>query len=73
MKKIIAIGGGELRNGETRAIDEEIIRLSEKKHPKLLFIPTASEDSSGYMETVKTYFGDTLGCQVDALCLHQSP
>ena len=43
--KIVAIGGGEIeRPGypiETEEIDREIIRLSGKKHPKVLFIPTA--------------------------------
>jgi len=47
--KIVAIGGVEIgRLGypiETEEIDREIIRLSGKKHPKVLFIPTASGDS----------------------------
>ena len=73
MKKIIAIGGGEIgRPGteiETEEIDMEIIRLSGKKHPKLLFLPTASGDHSGYIEVVRKYFGERLGCDVDTLYL----
>ncbi|MEI7451965.1 MAG: Type 1 glutamine amidotransferase-like domain-containing protein [Candidatus Falkowbacteria bacterium] len=73
MKKIIAIGGGEIgRPGtkiETCAIDREIIKSSGKTNPKLLFIPTASGDSDGYFATVKKYFGAKLKCQVDVLNL----
>ena len=73
MKKIIAIGGGEIgRPGfprETTAIDKEIIRLSKKKHPTLLFIPTASGDSGSYYKTVKNHFGKKLGCKTDVLYL----
>lgn len=71
--KIVAVGGGEIgRPGtsiETEKIDREIIKLSGKKHPKLLFIPTASSDSEGYVEVVKKYFGKRLGCKVDVLYL----
>ena len=73
MKKIVAIGGGEIgRPGypvETTAIDKEIIKLTGKKNPKLLFIPTASSDSLGYVEVVKKHFGKNLGCKVDVLML----
>lgn len=73
MKKIVAIGGGEIgRPGfeiETKKIDEEIIKLTGKKNPRLLFIPTASSDSENYYKVVKKYFGEILGCQTDVLCL----
>jgi dipeptidase E len=73
MKKIVAIGGGEIgRAGysvETGEIDKEIIRLSGKKNPKLLFIPTASVDSESYFGDIKNYFGKNLGCEVDVLYL----
>lgn len=71
--KIVAIGGGEIgRPGypmETISIDKEIIKLSGKKNPKLLFIPTASSDSESYYEVVKKYFGKKLGCKTDVLYL----
>ncbi len=71
--KIVAIGGGEIgRPGtkiETKAIDREIIHLTGKKSPKLLFLPTASGDSEGYYEIVRNYFGKKLGCRVDVLYL----
>lgn len=66
MSKIIAIGGGEMgrpkEDGtgyypvETVAIDTEIFRLTNKKGPTLLFIPTASYDSQSYYELVKNHF-----------------
>lgn len=66
MGKIIAIGGGEIgrpkEDGgghypiETASIDTEILRLTGKKDPTLLFIPTASYDSQGYYQVVKSHF-----------------
>lgn len=69
MKKIVAIGGGEVRLAETLAIDKEIIKLSGKKKAKLLFIPTASGDAEGYCQTIEEYFGKKLGCRVEHLLL----
>ena len=79
---IVAIGGGEigrkkkLADGtiktypiETTPIDQEIIRLSGKKNPKLLFIGTASDDSLAYIDAVHSHFGQSLGCWVDTLNL----
>ena len=71
--KIIAIGGGEIgRPGypvETTKIDKEIIALTGKKKPRLLFVPTASSDSKSYYEVVKKHFGKRLGCKTDVLYL----
>ena len=69
MRTIIAIGGGNIVKGETLAIDKEIIARSGKKKPKLLFIPTASSDSEGYVNIIKDYFGKKLHCSVDVLYL----
>lgn len=73
MQKIIAIGGGEIgRTGypvETTQIDKEIIKLTGKKNPKLLFIPTASSDSEEYIKVVEKYFGQKLKCKIDVLYL----
>ena len=71
--KIVAIGGGEIgRPGykiETEKIDKEILKLTGKKNPKALLIPTASGDSDLYWETFKKYFGKRLGCKIDVLYL----
>lgn len=69
MKRIFAIGGGEIRNRDTLTIDRELIAASGKKNPKILFIPTASIDAEEYVESVRSYFGNELGCTVDVLYL----
>jgi dipeptidase E len=68
-KTIVAIGGGNIRTRGTAAIDREIIRLSGKKHPNLLFIPTASSDSEIYWRHIQEYFGKFLKCKTDVLFL----
>jgi len=71
--KIVAIGGGEIgRPGteiETREIDKEVIKLSGKKHPRVLLLPTASGDSELYYPTFERYYGKILGCETDVLYL----
>jgi dipeptidase E len=73
MLKIVAIGGGSIGFGaakpEVTPISREIIRLSAKKKPRLLFIPTASSDDKGYIRSVKSHFGNFLKCEVEVLCL----
>ena len=75
MRKMVAIGGGEIgRPGypvETMEIDQEILRLSGKKCPRFLFLPTATWDSPTYISTVENHFGGRLKCCVDSLCLVQ--
>ncbi len=68
MGKIVAIGGGEIAKGETLLIDKFIVSLAKKETPKLLFIPTASSDAQGYIESVSKHF-TALNCVVDSLCL----
>lgn len=76
MGKLVCIGGGEvprIKNGiklpyETKEIDKEIVRISNKKNPKLLFIGTASSNSHEYFLTIKSIFED-LGCIVSNLDL----
>ena len=78
MGKLVCIGGGEIpriKNGiklpyETREIDEEIVRISEKENPKLLFIGTASTNSYNYFLVIKEIF-ENLGCIVSNLDLLQ--
>lgn len=69
MGKIIAIGGGEIKDLDTFSIDKEIVRLTGKKNPKALFIPTASGDAEGYCETFRQVYGDRLGCNIEVLRL----
>lgn len=67
-QKIIAIGGGSIKKNETLTIDQEIVRISGKTNPRLLFIPTASLDDAGYIKVMQDHF-TKLSCTVDSLCL----
>ncbi len=65
---IITIGGGSASQGETLAIDKEIVRLTKKSKPSLLFIPTASDDNENYWKAIDKHF-QKLGCETDVLFL----
>ncbi len=71
--RILSIGGGEIGRPkteiETESIDRENIRLTGKRHPKLLLLPTASGDDIRYYDVVKNYYGTRLGCKTDVLYL----
>lgn len=79
MKKLVCIGGGEIpryKNGillpyETREIDEEIVRISNKKNPKLLFISIASSHPDEYFDGIKKVYTN-LGCSVNHLNINQT-
>jgi dipeptidase E len=66
------IGGffdGKERPVETEAINRELITLSWKKSPKVLFLPTASWDSKCYISNFTNYY-TSLGCKVNTLLLY---
>ena len=73
-KKLVCIGGGEIpryKNGvflpyETKEIDEEIVKLSNKEHPKFLFISIASSHPEEYFDGIKKVY-EELGCIVKHL------
>ena len=67
-RKIIPIGGGLLRLGETIAIDKFIVKESSGKNPRVLFIPTASKDLPAYSNAFRRVY-KKLGCQVKILRL----
>jgi dipeptidase E len=78
MGTIIAIGGneiGELQSDGslapvlTDAVHREIVTQTGKKHPRVLYIPTAKDDSEGYIAAFQQYY-ESLGCsQIDVLRL----
>ena len=70
---VVAIGGGEIRTRGTAEIDREIIRLSNRKYPAVLFIPTASSDSERYCRRFVEHFGKFLKCKTDVLRLVDEP
>lgn len=75
MAKIIALGGGNKRRTkfsvEAFDVDQEIVKLSGKSKPRLLFIPTASSDLDDYIQDINSHFGKKLGCRVETLYLVQ--
>lgn len=78
MGKIVAIGGDDIKFEDKRksvvnipVIDKEIIKLSGKESPRILFIPTASNNSSKYIELFEKYF-KKLNCKTDVLILNNS-
>ncbi len=71
--KIVAIGGGELGEGETLPMDRHIVEMTGSTNPNALFIPTASSDSSDYAATFSRIYGDALGCEVETLFLLKNP
>lgn len=67
MKRIVAIGGGELREKTTLEIDTFIASLvkNPEKRTYALFIPTASHDSKPYFNTFRKTYTSVLDCKVD--------
>jgi len=65
---IVAIGGGDVSNGDTGRLDRELIALSGKANPNLLFIPTASMDAENYCQIIDTAYS-AYGCTVSSLRL----
>ncbi len=70
---IIAIGGGSLKKKQTLPIDRAIVKLTDRKSPRALFIPTASEDEKEYCEAFDNIYGNSLGCRTDHLLLYRRP
>ena len=58
-------------SGETLSIDRELVALTNRSAPRLLFIPTASEDSQDYVNSISGTYGDRLGCTIDTLRVWQ--
>lgn len=68
-KRIIAIGGGELKNRETLKIDEYIANEAKKiageRRACGLFIPTASHDCMPYYNTFHKVYTGLFGIKTD--------
>ena len=79
MKKLVCIGGGEIpryKNGillpyETKEIDQEIVKLTNKENPKFLFISIASSHPKEYFEGIKKVY-EELGCIVSHLDVNKT-
>jgi len=68
-RRIFAIGGGEIELEETYDIDAAIVEASGKMIAKVLFIPTASQDSDAYFQVFKDAYGKWFGAVTDILKL----
>ncbi len=69
MKRIVAIGGGELRERTTLKIDEYIAALAKERageqRANALFIPTASHDYMPYYNTFHKVYTGTFNIKTD--------
>ena len=58
--KLMLIGGGEIGKGttsyETKEIDEEIVKMTGKDNPNLLFVGLASSFSDSYYDVIKNIY-----------------
>lgn len=69
MGNIVAIGG----ESNLPRIDGEIIRLTKKKRPRALLIPTATYDRLEVYDAFQNRFGAGRGCETDVLYLLKDP
>jgi dipeptidase E len=68
MGKLVLIGG-VTPPSSLDLIDEEIIRLTKKKNPKILYVPTAGEDDLYYCNFFRGIYEGRFGCKFDILFL----
>ena len=78
MKRIVAIGGGEIREKTTLKIDEKIAELAKahagEKRANALFIPTASHDFMPYYNSFHKVYTGLFDIKTDvALTVFQQP
>lgn len=70
-KRIIAIGGGEIKNRETLEIDryiaQEAKKIAGEKRATGLFIPTASHDCMPYYNTFHKVYTGIFGLKTDVV------
>ena len=68
-RRIIAIGGGEIKNRETleieRYIEEEAKKIAGERRACGLFIPTASHDCMPYYNTFHKVYTGIFGLKTD--------
>lgn len=64
--RLVLIGGGDIGRAdtkyETKEIDEEIVKLTNKEHPNFLFIGLASNFADSYYKVIKDIY-KKLGCE----------
>lgn len=71
--RLAVIGGGFVKHFDNFHINKRIVELAGKANPKVLFIPTASNDDEGYIKEFKDIFEKQLSCQVEVLrCIKEN-
>ena len=68
MGKIVAIGGGEIGEGETLAIDKEHLPDGQGSPPSVVH-PDREQRLAGVRQTFQDVYGSELGCDADVLYL----
>ena len=66
MGRIVAISAGDLESN--RDINEYMVKMVNKESANVLFVPTASGDAEGYIDSIREAFAQ-FGCNVKNLCL----
>ena len=66
--KLMLIGGGNTRGGvwETKNIDLEVVKMTNKEHPNFLFVGLASSFADSYYDAMKNIY-KSLGCECQYL------
>ena len=66
--KLMLIGGGNTRGGvwETKDIDLEVVKMTNKEHPNFLFVGLASSFADSYYDAMKNIY-KSLGCECQYL------
>jgi peptidase E len=54
---IYLLGGGEIKDGDTRLIDQDILSLA-PKDSNFVFFGTAAQDSTAYADTIRSVYGE---------------
>ncbi len=60
------------REPQTTLIDRCIVKQAKRKSPRVLFLPTASEDNVDYCEAFREQYEERLGCSVQELLLYRN-
>ncbi len=60
------------REPQTSLIDQSIVQQVNRKSPKVLFVPTASEDNVDYCKAFRNQYEKRLGCFVQELLLYRN-
>lgn len=71
--RILAIGGGKLEEAETLPLQRQVVRLTGKRNPNALMIPTAGGDPEDTIAAFEEVYGGKLKCRTQILRLVTRP